>query len=85
MSQLKKSITLKESFCGFCFDLIYIDGKEFKINNKAGNVIPPDFRKVISKMGMQRDDDIGDLIIIFDVVYPKQFTTEQLEGLEKIL
>ena len=43
----KKSITLKESFCGFSFDLTYIDGKEFKINNKAGNIIPSDFRKVI--------------------------------------
>ena len=81
----KKSITLKESFCGFSFDLIYIDGREFKINNEAGNVIPPDFRKVISKMGMQRDDDVGDLIIIFDVIYPKQFTTEQIENLERIL
>jgi len=81
----KKSITLKESFCGFSFDLMYIDGKEFKINNKAGNVIPSDFRKVIHKMGLQRDDNIGDLIIIFDIVYPKQFTTEQIEGLDKLL
>ena len=81
----KKSITLKESLCGFSFDLTYIDGKEFKINNKAGNVIPQDFRKIIPKMGMQREDDIGNLIIIFDVVYPKHFTREQLEELEKTL
>jgi len=81
----KKSITLKESLCGFTFDLTYIDGKEFKINNKAGNVIPPDFRKIIPKMGMQREDDFGNLIIIFDVVYPKHFTEKQLEALEKIM
>ena len=81
----KKSITLKESLCGFSFDLTYIDGKEFKINNKAGNIIPSNFRKIIPKMGMKRDDDIGDLIIIFDIVYPKLFTSEQIKALEKIL
>lgn len=81
----KKSITLKESFCGFSFDLTYIDGREFKINNEAGNVIPPDFRKIIPKMGMKRDDVIGDLIIIFNVIYPKQFTSEQIQELDKIL
>lgn len=81
----KKSITLKESLCGFCFDLPYIDGREFKINNEAGNVIPSDFRKIIPKMGMQRDDDIGNLIIIFDIKYPKQLTTEQIKELTTIL
>jgi len=81
----KKSITLKESFCGFSFDLPYIDGREFKINNDGGNIIPPSFRKLIPKMGMQRDGDTGNLIIIFDVVYPKKFTKEQIEGLSKIL
>tara|TARA_B100001093_G_scaffold520498_1_gene616850 strand:- start:4315 stop:5301 length:987 start_codon:yes stop_codon:yes gene_type:complete len=81
----KKSITLKESFCGFSFDLIYIDGKEFKINNKPGNIIKQDFRKVIPKLGIQRDNSIGDLIIIFDIIYPKEFTLEQINELKKIL
>jgi molecular chaperone DnaJ len=81
----KKSITLKESFCGFNFDLPYIDGREFKINNEAGNVIPPDFRKIIPKLGIQRDTDIGNLIIIFDIKYPKQLTTKQIEKLKEIL
>ena len=81
----KKSITLKDSLCGFCFDLPYIDGREFKINNEPGNVIPADFRKIIPKMGMQRDDDIGNLIIIFEIKYPKQLTTKQIEELTAIL
>ena len=82
---LKKSITLKESFCGFSFDLKYIDGREFKINNEAGNVIPPEFRKTIPNLGMKRDDDTGNLIIIFDVIYPKQLSNKQIENLKEIL
>ena len=41
--------------------------------------------KIIPNMGLSRDDDIGDLIIIFEVVYPKQFSEEQIQELEKIL
>lgn len=81
----KKSITLKESFCGFSFDLPYIDGREFKINNEAGNIIPPKFRKIIDNLGMKRDADIGNLIIEFDVIYPKQLTSKQIKELENIL
>ena len=81
----KKTLTLKESLCGFKFDLEYLDGREFQINNQIGNIIPPDFRKIIPKFGMMRDDQVGDLIIIFDVKYPKKLTSEQLEKLESIL
>ena len=81
----KKSITLKESFCGFSFDLNYIDGRIFKINNEIGNIIPVGFQKIIPKMGMRRDDDIGNLIILFDIVYPNEFTASQIEELSKIL
>lgn len=81
----KKNITLKESLCGFSFNLKYLDGREFKINNEPGNIIPPNFRKTINKLGMKRDDDIGDLIIIFEIIYPKSLTSEQLKQLELIL
>ena len=81
----KKSITLKESFCGFSFDLPYIDGREFKINNEAGNVIPQDFRKIIPKLGMERDGEHGNLIIIFDIIYPKNLSNKQIEQLKEIL
>ena len=81
----KKSITLKESFCGFTFNLKYIDDREFKINNEPGNVIPPNFRKIISNLGMHRDNDVGNLIIIFDVIYPKQLNKEQITILNEVL
>ena len=81
----KKSITLKESFCGFSFNLPYIDGREFKINNETGNVIPQDFRKIIPKLGIERDGESGNLIIIFDIIYPKQLTSKQIDQLKEIL
>ena len=81
----KKTISLKESLCGFNFDITYIDGREFKIKNEKGNIIPPNFHKTISNLGMTRDNLTGDLIIIFDIIYPKTFTNDQIKELEKIL
>ena len=81
----KKTISLKESLCGFTFDLKYIDGREFKINNEAGKIIPDGFKKTIEKMGMRRDNDIGNLIIHFSIDYPKELSKENLKKLEKLL
>jgi DnaJ family protein A protein 2 len=81
----KKTISLKESLCGFNFTIKYIDGREFIINNKLGNIIPPDFRKIINNLGMTRENVTGDLIIIFNVEYPKTISNEILEKIAAIL
>lgn len=81
----KKDITLKESFCGFSFDIRFLDGKEIKINNKAGNIIPPYFRKVIKNMGFERDNIKGNLVILFNVIYPKELSVDQIRNLNDIL
>lgn len=78
-------ISLKESLCGFSFDLKYIDGREFKINNEQGKIIPHNFKKYIEKMGMIRDNDIGNLIIDFSIIYPKELSKDDIKKLEKIL
>ena len=82
---LKKTITLKEALCGFVFDLNYIDGRIFKINNNSGNIITNNYNKVISKMGLKRDEHEGNLIINFNVEFPTNLTQSQIESLEKIL
>ena len=81
----KKTISLKESLCGFNFTVKYIDGREFIINNKLGNVIPPEFRKIINNLGMTRENVTGDLIIIFNVEYPKTISNEILEKISTLL
>jgi DnaJ-class molecular chaperone len=63
---LEKRISLKEALCGFSFDLKYINGKVYTINNHPGNVIPPEYQKVIPNMGLTRDNHVGNLIIILN-------------------
>lgn len=80
-----KTLTFKESLCGFTFDLPYLDNKLFKINNNNGVIIQNGYRKVIPGLGMSRDEHKGNLIIHFSVVYPEKLTEEQIEKLNQIL
>jgi DnaJ-class molecular chaperone len=80
-----KTLTFKESLCGFTFDLPYLDNKLFKIHNNNGVIIQSGYRKVIPGLGMTRDEHNGNLIIHFSVVYPEKLTDEQIEKLKDIL
>lgn len=80
-----KTISIKEALCGFIFDMNYIDGRIFKINNNVGNIIANNHHKVIQGMGMKRDTHIGNLIINFNVIFPEKLSIEQIEALQKIL
>lgn len=82
---LNKTISLKEALCGFSFDLKYLDGRVFKITNSSGNIITNSYNKVISKLGLTRDEHSGNLIINFTIEFPKELSTEQVEKLAKIL
>jgi DnaJ-class molecular chaperone len=82
---LEKRISIKEALCGFSFDLKYINGKVYTINNHAGNVIPPEYQKVIPNMGLTRDSHLGNLIIIFHIDFPEKMTLENIEILKNVL
>ena len=82
---LNKNITLKEALCGFSFDMKYLDGKTFKINNGNGNVIGFNYKKVLPDLGMKRDNHIGNIIINFTIVFPEKLTSEQVDSLLTIL
>jgi DnaJ-class molecular chaperone len=82
---LEKQISLKDALCGFSFDLKYINGKVYTINNHAGNVIPPEYQKVIPNMGLTRDSHTGNLIIIFHVEFPEKMSLENIEILKNVL
>jgi len=82
---LNKTITLKEALCGFTFDMKYLDGKTFKINNGNGNVIGFNYKKVLPDLGMKRDNHIGNIIINFTIVFPEKLTSEQVDSLLTIL
>jgi len=80
----EKIITLKEALCGFSFELKYITGKIYTINNNSGNIINNGYKKIIPNMGFSRDNHTGNLIIIFNVKFPDKLTDEILEKLKKI-
>ena len=82
---LNKTISLKEALCGFSFDMKYLDGKTFKINNGNGNVIGFNYKKVLPDMGMKRDNHTGNIIINFTIVFPEKLTPEQVDSLLTIL
>ena len=82
---LNKTISLKEDLCGFSFDMKYLDGKTFKINNGNGNVIGFNYKKVLPDMGMKRDNHTGNIIINFTIVFPEKLSAEQVESLLTIL
>ena len=82
---IEKSITLKESLCGFTFELEHLNKKKFKINNEKGNIIYPNFKKIIPNLGMIRQNHTGNLIINFTIEFPKTLTTDQINKIQDIL
>ena len=82
---IKRTISLKEALCGFQFELKYINGKSYTLNNNSGNIITPDYKKVIPNMGLTRDTHVGNLIIQFQIDFPKNLTEETMNKLKDIL
>ena len=81
---LEKKITLKEALCGFSFELTYINGKSYTLNNNAGNIIPHGFRKIIPNMGLERDQHKGGMIIEFNVQFPEKLSEPIITALKNI-
>ncbi len=82
---LDKKISLKEALCGLTFDMKYINGKSYTINNNAGSIIVPGYRKVIPNMGLKREEHQGNLIIVFEVEFPTQLDNEKIAKLKELL
>lgn len=81
-----KSITLKEALCGFMFSMIHLNGKQITFNNNINNtIIKPNAKKIIPNMGMIRENNIGNLIIDFEIQFPDSLTSEQISSLMTIL
>jgi DnaJ-class molecular chaperone len=81
---LEKTITLKESLCGFNFDIKFITGKIYTISNPPGNIIQPGHNKIIPNLGLTRDGSTGNLIIVFSVKFPEKLQDNIVEELKKI-
>jgi DnaJ-class molecular chaperone len=81
----EKKITLKEALCGFTFEIKFINGKIYTLNNNSGNIITPDYKKIIPNMGLTRESHTGNLIVIFHIEFPEKLTKDQITNLSEIL
>jgi DnaJ family protein B protein 4 len=81
-----QKITLKDALCGFSFEINHLNGKKLCLNNSSNpTVIKPNFKKVVPNLGMHREENIGNLIIEFEILFPDLLTQEQVEALNNIL
>ena len=82
----KRTLTLKESLCGFKFELKHLNGKTLAFNNYTNiTVIKPNYKKVVPNLGMTKNGNTGNLIIEFDVVFPDDLGEDQIRQLKEIL
>jgi DnaJ-class molecular chaperone len=82
----KKTITLKEALCGFKFEIIHLNGKMLNFDNtKNITIVKPGFKKMIGGLGLNRENNTGNLILEFNVEFPDNLTEEQIVGLSNIL
>lgn len=81
---LEKSITLKEALVGFNFTFKHLNNKEYIIQNKE-QIIFPNARREIPNLGFKNQATTGLLIVIFEVIFPENLTSEQKEKLKILL
>jgi DnaJ family protein A protein 2 len=82
---LRKEISLKEALCGFSFEIKYINGKTYTLNNSVGNIIQSEHQKIIQGLGLKRESHVGNLIVILRVKFPEKLSEDQIQKLKQIL
>ena len=80
---LEKNITLKESLCGFTFNIEHLSGKSYTLKNSK--VVSPDTKTSISNMGFKRGNNIGNMDIIFNIIFPEDYTSDVKKKLEELI
>ena len=81
-----KTISLKEALCGFSFEILHLNNKKYAINNSGlNNIIKPNYKKIIPSLGMIRNNQTGNLIIIFEIIFPNVLNQEQIDKLQEFL
>ena len=83
---IEKEISLKESLCGLEFTIKHLNNKTFHLQHKDGTIIKDGVSKTIQKLGMMnKNKEVGNLVIIFKVMHSDKLSKEQIEKLSEIL
>lgn len=80
---MKKSITLLEALTKTEFYFKHLDDRVIKVSSEQ--VIKPNQKMVVKGEGMHGQIHNGDLIIIFDIIFPTSLDKERSKYLVKIL
>lgn len=79
-------IPLVDALCGCKVDVPTLDNRILRVNVR--DVVTPTYTKVVRSEGMPQSKEPGskgDLIITFDIVYPKSLDEQQKQELKKVL
>lgn len=82
----KCNVPLDKALTGFHFVVKSLDNRE--INIRVDDIVTPNSRRMIPKEGMPSSKNPGkkgDLIIDFDVVFPKSLSSERKKILREVL
>jgi len=83
---LRNQIPLKDALTGFTMEIPSLDGRIIRV--KIDDVINPGFCKIIKDEGMpisKHPGQKGDLIITFEVIFPKTLTKDQKDKIRVAL
>lgn len=80
---MKKSITLIESLMKTEFYFKHLDERVIKISYE--DIIKPNQKMIVKGEGMNCQTENGDLIIIFDIIFPNTLDKDRAKYLVKIL
>ena len=76
---IKKTINLVDALCGCELTFLHLDNRKLLV--KTGDIISPTSSKKIVGEGF----DNGDMIIEFDIIFPKSLSKERKEYISKLL
>lgn len=85
---LKKKISLVEALCGMTAVVEHLDGRKLLLKTEPGEIIQPNMLKSVIGEGMpvyRNPTQKGNLIIQFQIVFPKFLSPDQQAILEKTL
>lgn len=80
----KQMISLKESLCGFTLMITHLNGKMIRLSNQKQSIVHPGFQRELNQFGMVRNNQVGKMVITFDVKFPLTLTVEQKIKLEAV-
>ena len=81
----EKTISFKESICGFESIIRHVNGKQLRYKSDPGQVVRDGTIKTIQGLGMLRHNHVGTMIIKLHIDYSKKLTEDQIKKLNEIL